>query len=167
MNRVDRHQTSVRDDHGSRSHGDHGPGQAPDVGMTQGRAHPRLADSGPQVAVVASRVIVATVARPISQSLSRLNHGIECGRETVLSSGRQAACGASRLPRLAEILRRETTRRDAAKPFRVDPCACKPSGETHRRLPSSFVASDVKHNDRKEFASVRTAFQGGRNVFRG
>jgi hypothetical protein len=57
--------------------------------------------------------------------------------------------------------------RQRIEPTRVNPSACKPSGETHLSILSGVPVSNNRNHDRERFANVRTAFQGSRNVFRG
>lgn len=125
---------------------------APDVDETQGRARVRRAGTVgfPKVfAAVASRIGAATPVRLITPiALLAQPSRIERSRGTVLPFGWRVARRAPRLPRLSEILRRETTRRDTLEPFRVNPCFSEPSGETHRQRLSCASRFDVQRSER-------------------
>lgn len=92
-------------------------------------------------------VCICRFVRPIQLLLARLNHGFEPRRGTV-PFGRRVACSASRLQRRAHNFRRETTRRDALEPFRIDACFGEPSRQSHRLYrPSNRHALDVRDRD--------------------
>lgn len=106
----------------------------------------------------ASSSRVRSVAIPTAL---RTHVRIERSRGPVRPFGRRAAAHTRRL---AEISAAPISRRgNASKNLRVNACSFQPTAETHRYLPSSFVASDVKHNELEGFSSVRTAFQARRN----
>jgi hypothetical protein len=109
------------------------PLSAPVVDETQGRAHVRLAciAVNDRSAVAAGAGIVATGPSPtIPITLPVQPTGIECGC-TVLPTCIRRVVLPSRFRRLAPNSRRAFTSRDGSKPFRTDPCACKPSVQSH------------------------------------
>jgi hypothetical protein len=113
------------------------------------KAHAAAAKPGPVATGIGPLTPIALRAQP-----SR----IERSPGTVLPSGwRSLACSLPR--RIAEIPAAPITRRgNASKPFRVDPCACKPSGETHRQYLSSAHVLDVRDRDTKGQSCAGTAF---------
>jgi hypothetical protein len=59
------------------------------------------------------------------------------------------------------------SRGSSAKPIQTDASACKPSAQSHSESLSCVRRLDDRDRDTKGFRDVGTAFQGGRNVFRG
>ena len=155
-------------DHGSRSlrHGEPrlAPGHA-----ARGREHAAPVGIAHKRAVAASRFVVATADRRLTPIALRAQPArIERRCPGVLPTLGSRRSAASSLPRrIAVNSRRAITRRGNAKPFRVDPCASKPSGETHlHSFLSCASVLDVRDRDTKGFACAGTAFWKAGNVFR-
>jgi hypothetical protein len=158
---------------GSNLHiGDCGPRLAPEH-AARGRVHSRLAGNvgTPNCpAAVASRVIVyATVARPISELLSRLNHGIErsCRVGLPTCGSRRAAVVLSRLLQLVPNCRCLIARGNAIEPTRSHACSFQPTAETHLHQRLSCVRRlNDRDRDTKGLPRAGTAFWKAGNVFR-
>jgi len=153
-----RQQTSARGTHGSRVlDGDRRPSQALAVDQTQGGARVCLVfQRAARPAAAARTGLVATGSvHFISIALRAQPARCERGRGLVLPSGRRAARVASRLPRLAKISCRSlSAERQAVEPTSIDVCFPEPFIEPTHRLPSSFVASDVKQHSERQNGTV-------------
>lgn len=130
----------------SLEHAAQGGGHVLSVGIT-GTPKVRAAAARTGLGHAPGPVHICRVVRPIQLLLARLNHGLEPRRGAV-PFGRRVASLPPRLQRRAETLRRETTRRDALEPFRIDACFGEPSRQSHRLYrPSNRHVLDDRDRD--------------------
>lgn len=140
----------------SPEHAARGGSRVRSAGIVRPKAH----------AAVAKVSLVATGLTPSIPIALRSPDRIERSRGTVLPTGWRTA-HASRLLRFAEILSRETTRRDTLEPFRIDACFPEPSRQSHslERL-SSVAGFDAQQHGSKGIGSVQESVGVFQNVIR-